>query len=189
MLVSREKLAERMYSKYKYILSMDDCYDLAEDILQACEQDPAFMIPLKEWMNGKTRFHDYIVNGFSLVDLACKLDERAPNIPIAILVFYLEENAESKYRALTVVAHQNCVCDKNLLKGEPCRFAIKDDGVWYFMNYDQTAENLTECQMWQVLFLNPGLIIQMTYDHDNGTAIILQEDDSYLIENEAGRKG
>ena len=49
MLVSREKLAERMYSKYKNLLGMDDCRDLADDILQACEQNSAFMIPLKEF--------------------------------------------------------------------------------------------------------------------------------------------
>lgn len=89
---------------------------------------------------------------------------------------------------MTVVAHQNCVCDKYLLKGEPCKFAIRDEEVWYFLNSNQKEEDLKECQMWQVLLLNPRLIIQMTYDYENGTALILQDDYSYLIETEADRK-
>lgn len=188
MVVSQEKLVERMYSKYKYALDMEDCYDIAEDILQACEENPLLMISLKEWMNGKTRFRDYIVNGFSLVDLAYRLDEKTPNVPVAILIIYLEETADTEYRALTVIAHQNCVCDKHLLKGELCKFAIRDDDVWYFLNIDQKVDDLRECQMWQVLLLNPRLIIQMTYEYDNGTTLILQEDNSYLIEIEADRK-
>lgn len=188
MLDYQMRLSERMFSKYSYILDMDDCYDLAEDVLTACDEKPQFMLILKEWMNGKTKFHDYIFNDFSLIELACRLDEKTPNIPIAILIFYLEDKVESEYRALTVVAHQKCVCDRLLLKGELCKFAIKDDGIWYFMNDNQNSDNLRECQMWQILLLNPGLIIQMTYDYRDGTAIILQEDFSYLIEMEANKE-
>lgn len=146
------------------------------------------MLLLKEWMNGKKCFHDYILNDFSLVELACRLDEKNPNIPVAILIFYLEENCDYKYRALTVVADAICVCDYHLLKGELCKYAIKDDGVWYFLNDNQKTENMQECQMWQVLLLNPGLIIQMTYDYADGTTIILQEDYSYLIGIKEERK-
>lgn len=188
MLDYQIKLAERMYSNYNYILDMKDCYDLAEDILTACDEKPQFMVLLKEWMNGKTKFHDYVLHDFSLIELACRLDEKTPNIPIAILIFYLEDTAESEYRALTVVAHQQCVCDRCLLKGELCKFAIKDEDVWYFLNDNQNSNDLRECQMWQVLLLNPKLIIQMTYDHRDGTAMILQDDFSYLIEIETDRE-
>lgn len=183
-----KRLAERMYSKYNYILENEDCYDLAEDILIACSEKPDYMIPLKEWMNGKTKFQDYALFGFSLVDLAYRLDGKTPNIPIAILIFYLEETVESKYRALTVVADRYCVCDINILKGSLCKFAIKDKGVWYFLDNDQRTENVKKCQMWEVLLLNPSLIIQMTYSHTDGTVISLQDDYRYLIEIDIDRK-
>lgn len=179
------KLADRMYSKYNTLLEKEDCYDLSEDILEACSKKPEYMVSLKEWINGKTRYHDYILNGFSLVDLACRLDEKTPNIPIAILIFWLEETAESQYRALTVVAHQYCVCDKGLLRGTLCKFAIKKNGQWFFMDFDQQEDTLKECQMWQVLLLNPGLIIQMTYDYGDSVVISLLEDGHYLIETPA----
>lgn len=182
------KIAERMYSKYSSILEFEDCYDLAEDILEACSKKAEFLVPLKEWMNGKTKFQDYILNGFSMVELAFRLNEKTPNIPIDILIFYLEENVENTYRALSVVADQICVCDKILLTGSQCKYAIKDEGMWYFLDNDPKTENLKECQMWQVLLLNLGLIAQMTYEHTDGTAIILQDDESYLIELSAARE-
>lgn len=188
MVLSQEKLAEKMENSYSYILGKEDCFDLAEDILRACDDNASFMVILKEWMNGKTRFHNYVLHNFSLIELAYRLDEQIPNIPIAILIFYLEETAEDKYRALTVVAHQYCVCDKQVLIGELCKFAIKDENIWYFLSNNQKKQDLRECQMWQVLLLNPRLIIQMTYDHENGTAIILQDDYSYMIVTEADRK-
>ena len=53
------------------------------------------------------------------------------------------------------------------------------------MDFDQQEDTLKECQMWQVLLLNPGLIIQMTYDYGDSVVISLLEDGHYLIETPA----
>ena len=67
---------------------------LAEDILSACADNADYTVPLKEWMNGKTFFHDYKVHDFPLVDLAYRLDPKNPNIPVSILILSLENRKE-----------------------------------------------------------------------------------------------
>jgi len=42
-------------------------------------------------------------------------------------------------------------------------------------------DDLRECQAWQVLLLNPKLILQVAYEHPNNTSLTLLEDGSYLI--------
>lgn len=184
----QSELAERMYRKYKDILEIDDCFDLAEDILAVCASDTDLFVPLKEWMNGKTFFHDYKVHDFHLVELATRLNPKYPNIPIAILLLYLEGQEEREYRGLPAIAGRICVCDTDILKGNLCKYAIKEDGNWYFFLTDQNNVHLKECQMWQVLLLNPHLILQVAYDHPDNTALILQDDGSYLIVYDADRK-
>lgn len=184
----QKKLAEKMHQKYKYILDWDDCFDLAEDILSACAVNADYAVPLKEWMNGKTFFHDYEVHDFPLVDLAYRLDQKNPNIPISILILSLEKQEGSNYRGLPAIAEQICVCDPILLKGQLCKYAIKEEGDWYFLLTNQKDVKLKKCQMWQVLLLNPYLILQVAYDHPDNTAIVLQDDGSYLIIYDADRK-
>ena len=182
------KLTEKVYQKYGNALNMDDCSDLAEDILYACNANTDYEVPLKEWMNGKNYFHDYAVHDFSLVELASRLNPKHPNIPVAILILYLEGQEYSGYRGLSAIADQGCICDSELLNGQPCKYAIKEDGNWYFLLTDKRNVILKECQMWQVLLLNPKLILQAAYDHPDNTALILQEDGGYLIVYDADRK-
>ena len=91
-------------------------------------------------------------------------------------------------RGLPAIAEQRCVCDPALLKGQPCRYAIKEAGDWYFLLTNQKGIQFKQCQMWQVLLLNPHLILQVAYDHPDNTALILQDDGSYLIVYDADRK-
>ena len=184
----QRKLAEKMYQKYKNLMDQDGCFELAEDILWACANNTSYAVSLKEWLNGKTFFHDYEVHDFSLVDLAYRLDPQNPNIPVSILILSLERQEESSYRGLPAVADQMCVCDIALLKGQLCKYAIKEAGNWYFLLKNKTDLQLKKCQMWQVLLLNPHLILPIAYDHPDNTAIVLQDDGSYLIIYEADRK-
>lgn len=188
MIDLQPKLTEKMYQKYGKILKREDCYDLAEDILSACNEHKDYEVSLKEWMNGKKFFRDYMVHDFSLVELASRLDSTHPNIPVAILILYLEEQENSEYRGLPAIAERKCVCDIELLNGQPCKYAIKKDNIWYFFLTDKKDANLKECQMWQILLLNPKLILQSAYDHPDNTALILQEDGGYLIVYDADRK-
>ena len=41
------KLTEKMHQKYGNALNRDDCYDLAEDILYACNANKDYEVPLK----------------------------------------------------------------------------------------------------------------------------------------------
>ncbi len=188
MIDLQTKLAEKMYQKYKNILDQHDCFDLAEDILLACSANADYAIPLREWLNGKTIFCDYVVHGFSLVDLAYRLDPKNPNIPVAILILFLEKQENNNYRGLSAIAEQICICDSVLLKGQPCKYAIKEEGEWYFLLSDQRNVQLKECQMWQVLLLNPLLILQVAYEHPDNTAIVLQDNGNYLIIYDADRE-
>lgn len=141
-----------MYQKYRIILDQEDCFDLAEDILSACADNADYTVPLKEWMNGKTFFHDYKVHDFPLVDLAYRLDPKNPNIPVSILILSLEKQEGSSYRGLPAIAEQWCVCDPALLKGQPCRYAIKEAGDWYFLLSEQKKSSLSNAKCGRYFF-------------------------------------
>lgn len=144
------KLAEKMYQKYRIILDQEDCFDLAEDILSACADNADYTVPLKEWMNGKTFFHDYKVHDFPLVDLAYRLDPKNPNIPVSILILSLEKQEGSSYRGLPAIAEQWCVCDPALLKGQPCRFLQKARGFRDRCDKPYILPDYTPEQMYEI---------------------------------------
>ena len=79
------------------------------------------------------------------------------------------------------VADYVCVANPKIVLGTKCEYAVYSDGTWYFMLSDQNDDELREYQAWQILLLNPTLILQVAYEHKNNTALILQDDDSYLI--------
>ena len=181
MPISVSKLIEKMYDKYSYCLDKKDCKDLAEDIMNIVDNSDDFMTPLQEWINGKSFYTDIVVNGFSLVELASRLDNSSPNIPIAILILWLENENDMVYHGLAAVADYVCVANPKIVLGTKCEYAVYSDGTWYFMLSDQNDDELREYQAWQILLLNPTLILQVAYEHKNNTALILQDDDSYLI--------
>lgn len=180
--IAQGKLADKMFLKYQYILTHQDCIDLAEDILNLVSEENGYKYqkPLLEWLHGKLLFTDIVYNGFSLVNLAKWLDADCPNIPIAALLLMLEEEG-GKYRAISAVAGEWCVADPRIVQGEVCTTVGKYNGAWYFMLEDSSPDNLQEYQCWQVLLLNPALTIQVAYEHPDGTMMFLDENGVYTI--------
>ena len=187
MSLNANKLIEKMYDYYHYCLEKKDCQDLAEDILNITNETSMFNITLQEWINGKRTFTDVEVNGFSLVELAYRLDNKNPNIPIATIILWLENKEDLSYHGLAAVAEYYCLVNPQIILGEQCKYAVYKDEIWYFMLDNQKSDELKECQAWQVLLLNPRLILQVAYEQPNNTSLTLLEDGSYLIrQNEEG---
>jgi len=176
-----KKLIEKMYDNYNYCLDKKDCIDLADDIISIVNESNMFSVPLQEWLNGKRIFTDVSINGFSLVELASRLDSNNPNIPIAILILWLESKEDMIYHGLAAVADYYCVANPQIILGSRCEYAIFKDETWFFMLDNQNEDNLKEYQAWQILLLNPTLILQVAYEHANNTSLVLQDDGSYLI--------
>jgi len=181
MYLNTNKLIENMYELYGYCLTKNDCIDLSKDIYNIMIEKNKFMIPLNEWLNGKKCFTDVVVNGFSLVDLASRLDSTNPNIPVAILILWLESQDNVFYHGLSAVADYKCFANPNIILGTKCKYAVFFNDEWYFMLDGQKNEELKEYQAWQILLLNPTLIVQVAYEHSDNTVLILQDDGSYLI--------
>ena len=181
MNINIKKLIEKMYDSYSNILNKTDCIDLSEDIVTAINENSMFVTPLQEWLNGKKVFTDIQVNGFSLVNLAKRLNNINPNIPIAILILWLESKENVVYHGLAAVADYYCLANPRIILGEGCKYAIFTDEIWHFMLDNQDSIELKEYQAWQILLLNPTLILQVAYEHPNNTALVLQNDGSYLI--------
>ena len=76
--INVNKLIQKMFDSYRYCLEKDDCKDLSEDIVTIINETSMFNTPLQEWINGKRIFTDVKVNGFSLVELAYRLDNDNP---------------------------------------------------------------------------------------------------------------
>ncbi len=179
--INVNKLIQKMFDSYRYCLEKDDCKDLSEDIVTIINETSMFNTPLQEWINGKRIFTDVKVNGFSLVELAYRLDNDNPNIPIAIIILWLESKEDLSYHGLAAVADYFCLVNPQIILGQECQYALYKDETWYFMLDNQKDDDLRECQAWQVLLLNPKLILQVAYDHPNNTSLTLLEDGSYLI--------
>lgn len=181
MNINKNKLIERMFDKYNYCLKKIDCEDLSDDLISIVNESNIFLTPLQEWINGKRVFTDVRINDFSLVELAFKLDSTNPNIPIAVLVLWLESQENAAYHGLAAVAEYDCVANPQIILWAKCEVAIFSDEKWFFMLNDQEDDELKKYQAWQILLLNPTLIIQVAYEHPNNTSLILQNDGSYLI--------
>lgn len=179
--INVNKLTEKMFDNYKYCLESTDCKDLSEDIITIVNETSTFNTPLQEWINGKRTFTDVEVNGFSLVELAYRLDNKNPNIPIATIILWLESKDDLSYHGLAAVADYICLVNPQIILGEQCGYAVYKDETWYFMLDSQKNDDLKKCQAWQVLLLNPKLILQVAYEHPNNTSLTLLEDGSYLI--------
>lgn len=180
--IVQEKLANRLFHKYNYILTYQNCVDLAENVLKLVgeENGDKYQRPLLEWLHGKLAFTDIEYNGFFLVELATWLDKDCPNIPIATLLMILEEDG-GEYRAISAVAGDWCVADPRIIEGHICTTIVKYGGTWSFMLEDTSPDTLREYQTWQVLVLNPLLTLQVAYEHPDGTTIFLDEDGVYVI--------
>ena len=176
-----EEIIEKMYDYYNWLLSKKDCEDLAEDIMEAIKEEKYNKL-IKEWLNNNKEYTDIEINGFSLVEIAEKLDEETPNIPIAILLCHLAESDSPEYQCILPIASEKCFADYKLIEeGKVCQTAILKDSEWYLFSDETSSEDIREYQKWQVLVLNPLLAPQLVYEHKNNTAICLQEDGSYLI--------
>ena len=176
-----KEIIEKMYDYYNWLLSKKDCEDLAEDIMEAIKEEKYYKL-INEWLNNNQDFTDIEVNGFSLVEIAEKIDEKNPNIPIAILLCYLAESDSQEYQCILPIASEICLADYKLIEnGKVCQTAILKDGDWYLFSDETNVDDLREYQKWQVLILNPLLALQLVYEHKNNTVICLQEDGSYLI--------
>ena len=176
-----KNIAEKMYIYYNSLLSKKDCEDLAEDIMEAAKEEKYNKI-LNEWLNDNSKYNDIEIKGFSIVEIAKKLDREHPNIPIAILLCYLAENNLPEYQCILAIADEMCLADYKLIEeGKICQTAIFNDGGWYFFSDNTNADDLRECQKWQILLLNPLLAPQIVYEHKNNTSICLQDDGRYLI--------
>ena len=128
-----KEIIEKMYDYYKLILSNKDCEDLTEDIMEAIQEEKYNKL-IKEWLNDEQEYTDIEVNGFSLVEIAKKLDEENPNIPIAILLCYLAESDSPEYQCILPIASEICLADYKLIEeGKVCKTAILKDGDWYLL--------------------------------------------------------
>ncbi len=175
------RIAKKMYLYYNELLSESDCKDLAEDITKATKEEKYNKL-INEWLNDGENYTDISIKGFSLVEVAKKLDDVHPNIPIAVLLGYLAETNSIEFQVLLSIASNKCIADYKLIEnGLACEKAILNDGNWFLFSNNTTSDDLIECQMWQVLILNPLLAPQLSYEHNNNTAICLQDDGSYLI--------
>ena len=198
-----KRISEKMQSYYSYILSKEDCDSLSEDIADTMEEQK-YNRCIREWLNGKNVFTEIEVNGFSLKALAESLDEEHPNIPIAALLLCLEENAldggeaddsmedvpeRGLYRGISGLAAEWCVADERvIISGEPCSMAVYSEGKWFFFMDEQDSGLLRECQLWQILLLNPLLTFPLAASpYADNTAIVRQDDGSYLIIDGRGK--
>lgn len=181
MNIDRVKLVSKMFEKYGHILKLEDCEDLADDIIDVTNSSNEFYAPLLEWLSGSHTFSDVIINDFPLDELAFKLDNVNPNIPVAILILWMSGQDNVFFHGLPAIASIPCIANPEIILGSQCKYAIFSGNKWFFMLDDQGSNNLKEYQTWQVLLLNPNLIPQVAYEHENNTALILQDDGSYLI--------
>lgn len=175
------EIAKKMYLYYHELLSERDVKDLAEDIIEATKEEKYSRL-INEWLNDEKNYSDVLVKGFSLVDVARKLNDVHPNIPIAVLLGYLAETNSIEFQVILSIASNKCIADYKLIEnGLVCEKAILNDGNWFLFSNNTTRDDLIECQMWQILILNPLLAPQLSYEHNNNTAILLQNDGNYLI--------
>ena len=184
MATKSDSLSSKLYDNYSSFLSVKDCIDLSSDIMEIVKDSPKYSLLLNSWLSGDSIEDDVIVNHFSLIELATKLNPDIPNIPVAIYILWLEEKSDELYHGLASVASQRCVANPRIVTGEPCKYAILSDKTWYFMLDNQSEEEMKEYQAWQVLLLNPRLIIQIVFDYENNTVISLQDDGSYVVSTE-----
>lgn len=133
MEANKTKLIEKMYDKFNYCLEKDDCKDLADGISNIVNESNDFSAPLQEWLNGKKVFTDVIINDFSLIKLASGLDSNNPNIPVAILILWLESQDNTVYHGLVAVANYICVANPRIILGTQCKYTAFSDGKWYFV--------------------------------------------------------
>lgn len=176
-----KEIAKKMYLHYNSLLSEKDCKDLAEDIMESMKEKKYNKL-LDEWLNDSQTYTDIKVRGFSLVEIAKKLDKNHPNIPIAVLLCYLTENNSLEYQCILPIASEKCLGDYKLVEdGKVCQTAIFKDENWFLFSDDTKSDDLREYQKWQILILNPLLAPQLAYEHKNNTAIYLQNDGRYLI--------
>lgn len=176
-----DEIAKKMYLYYNELLSEKDCKDLAEDIIEATKEEKYNKL-INEWLNDEENYSDISIKGFSLLEVARKLDNVHPNIPIAVLLGYLAETNSIEFQVILSIASNICIADYKLIEnGLTCEKAVLNDGNWFLFSNNTTSDSLIECQMWQVLILNPLLAPQLSYKHNNNTAILLQDDGSYLI--------
>ena len=187
-----DEIAIKMLEYYGNILSKDDCEALALDVRDVMEKIPELRCGVREWLNGKTHYVDYNVNGFQLEALGRQLDAVHPNIPVAALLLYLEgmpdsEDGFNPYRGLAAVASKSCFADTCVITdGLPCRMAIFEADQWsFFLNTDHPL-TMKRYQLWQILLLNPSLIIPTAIESEGKMAAVLRKDGGYdLLMNDA----
>lgn len=185
----RKEMSVKMREKYGYYLTEEDCKDLVEDIVEITEGNTVFATPLMEWLHGKSTFTDVEVNGFSLTELAWRLNEDCPNIPVAVLILGLEAMKDNTFHGLPAIADIPCLADPRLFVDRMCERAVcsverdggEYDNHWMFLSMDAEDDELVNCQAWQVLLLNPRLIIHVGIQHEESVELFLQTDDSYLV--------
>ena len=183
----KEQIIEKMYAYYDSFMSYKECEARGNDIEKILSVNKYEKV-IKEWLNDSENYSDVVVNGFSLVDIAKKLDSEHPNIPISAYLLYMTENdlydEVSFYQCILPIANNLAIVDYKLIENNMvCQTAILNDGEWYLFSKEPNSDDLIRCQMWQALILNPKLAPQLCYEHKNNTSITLQEDGSYLIEN------
>lgn len=133
-----EQIIEKMHAYYDSFMSHKECKARGKDIEKILSVDK-YKNVINEWLEDSENYSDVVVNVFSLVDIAKKLDSEHPNIPISAYLLYMTENnlydGISFYQCILPIASNLAIVDYKLIENNMvCQTAILNDGEWYLFS-------------------------------------------------------
>jgi len=170
------------------------CAAMKEALAPLITENTVYRIPLISWLVGQ-EFDDITVTRtlgedagenacWSLKEIAGRINPKIPNVPAAVLLFFLAEETPLTIEYIFLMAEQFCYADPVLLEQDDavCTLALLDKSVWYFFaenSSDQTQ--MQSCQLWQVLLQYPELIDAVSDDTLPDGASVSYQDGAYEI--------
>lgn len=159
------QMEEKLLNCYGDIMSPEYCSVLTEELAPLITENTKYRSPLVSWCLGQNIQKDIIISindgmEWSLKELAETLDNNIFDIPAAVLLFSLAEQAPLTFEHIFSVAEKLCFADKRLFNDDSpeCTLAVFDDSVWFFFIEENNDDSLMKkYQLWQVLLQCPEL--------------------------------
>ncbi|MBR1912461.1 MAG: hypothetical protein IJ828_08925 [Treponema sp.] len=187
----KKNLIEKMLMHYGEIFSPESAESFVNELSPLLQPNSKYRRPIKEWMNGKTEIIDITlpcldnISSWSLVQIAQKLDQNTPNIPVAAFLLSLYEEFPITLSEILSVCEEFCWCDESIICADKpeCSFAYLDEEYeqWFFLNDSSSTDNLKSHQLWQVLLQMSIFAPIIMLEHELGTTVELYDDGKYYI--------
>lgn len=185
-----ERFELKLNEQYGQYMNQNYCEAFCSEIKSLV--DTKYWKSLKEWKNGRINITDVIIpklsaeeGQWSLIEVATRLCEDYPNIPVAAFLLFLAEENPITLGAILSIAEEFCWADPAFIEQDntecTCAFLNEEEGQWVFLADDTDPTVLREYQIWQVLLQIPVLAVLISYDHSLGTAIELWNDGIYHV--------